>query len=727
MRSFRALAALTTVLLAPAALAQLNTPPPGSHPVGSSAPEPTIRQVIGIDNAATPVGPAESPVPAASPIPVEPTPAPTPVAGNHSWTAPAPGEERNLVLPSFSGEPSTALGSPEIFRSLSPLQKAWFLREYYRLRGDQEGSGRALAVLIDLKTDLGLEDASAVATALVRESRERIEQGKAADALAAATAAVALAPDDPAAHTALARSQISNGAYGAAAGELEAGALAAWRNLRARVRLLGNLAVALLAGLLAAYAAFLVIALFRHGRYLAHDFRHALADNMPRGLAAIIFIPFLAFPLVFGLGVLPLLAWVTLVLWLQLSSRERVVAALFLLLGVGSPSLARHAAGFFAFEGGETGRLFAAVHEDEIAPRDLADLTSVADASGDPDLLLTLGNAHLRAGRYAVADGFYQRALEKGETASASVGLGVVKYAEGDVAAAIALWQKAIAADPNLFAAHYDLSRVYNERTELENANKEIAAARAIDSHAYDRVFGMGLPPERKAATESGTGLPVVAPAYVNRLLQTSIIPDEKLLSRAFGSPEAAAIARQSWRRVSPAIPLDGIPVVFGIALAFGGLLAATYRGVVPSRPCHRCGTRLCLRCDGPPLEDDLCAACYHAFIRTEGIDPRQRAMKEREVQDYQSGLKRRRTLLSVLVPGGGHLWGGDTVKGAILVVLASIAAVRLAAGPGWFRPRFPDGGAGSVAAPAFAAAVLLIAWIVGLRGHSGEGEPRWR
>lgn len=727
------LVALTAVCASRAA-AQQPTPPIGAQPADAGG-EPAIRETLlpaaepdpgtlviptpgAVATTAAGIAPAATPDPAAMA---------TAIPGiERSFTAPEPGAERNLVLPVFNGDASSASGNPALFKSLTPLRKGWFLREYQLARGDAAGAEKTLATLVELRLDSGIENATSISAALVRESRDRLAAEKKPEALAAAKAATALAPDHPGAWTALARAQMSNGDWGGLFGSLQQAGSATMRNLRARTRILANGSLALIAGALIAWAAFLLVAYLRHARYLLHDFRHALADKMPVGLAALILVPFLAFPMVFGLGVFALLAWLTIAVWIKLSAKERVVAALFLALGASAPAIAHRVAGLFAFEGGPAGRLFTAVREDELSARDIADLEAESARVADPDVLLTLANAHLRAGRYGAAQGFYQRAADHGAGAAAAVGLGNVRYAVGDIPAAIAQYEAALAQDGSDLAAHFNLYRIYNERTELDKATAKLSTAKMLDAQLSDARIAGTLPLNRKLATESGSGASLVSSAFVNRQMMVDAVPDRRLLSRAFAQDAAGALARQSWRRISPALSLGATSAMFIGALVIAGALTAGSQGAVPSRPCPKCGKALCLRCDGPPLEDDLCVQCYHAFLYTEGVDPRARAQKEREVRDYVEGKKKKRALLSLVLPGGGHLLGGDTARGAVLLLIAAVAAARLAAGRGWFRPAFPTGGQGWIAPLVVAGIVLFVAWIFGLRGH-GDAAPEGR
>ena len=118
------------------------------------APAPTIRTAITAaprdpaptattDPASIPVGdPTATLDPSVTPDPGA-TPAPGALSGEvvdpaavRTVLGVEPGSDRTLALPAFTGEAGTAFSDEAMFQSLSPLRRAWFLREYHRMRGD---------------------------------------------------------------------------------------------------------------------------------------------------------------------------------------------------------------------------------------------------------------------------------------------------------------------------------------------------------------------------------------------------------------------------------------------------------------------------------------------------------------------------------------------------------------------------------------------------------------
>src|SRR5207253_2846649 len=135
-----------------------------------------------------------------------------------------------------AGDPTTAIGNEQIYLSLSPLRRAWFLREFYRNRGDATHADAATEVMQEVRLDAGLQNATAIAAALATEARALQKEKKHAEAVASAKAATQIAPDYASAWTTLARVHLRAFEIGPAFGGIEGAIESTSRNLRSKVR-----------------------------------------------------------------------------------------------------------------------------------------------------------------------------------------------------------------------------------------------------------------------------------------------------------------------------------------------------------------------------------------------------------------------------------------------------------------------------------------------------------
>jgi hypothetical protein len=97
---------------------------------------------------------------------------------------------------------------------------------------------------------------------------------------------------------------------------------------------------------------------------------------------------------------------------------------------------------------------------------------------------------------------------------------------------------------------------------------------------------------------------------------------------------------------------------------------------------CVKCGTPFCRRCHLGAVAGGLCTQCHHLFVVRDGVSGPARNRKLLEVQKEEGKRDRVFRLMSLVVPGAGHLYGRRTVSGILFVfVWSAILATALLAG----------------------------------------------
>jgi hypothetical protein len=110
-----------------------------------------------------------------------------------------------------------------------------------------------------------------------------------------------------------------------------------------------------------------------------------------------------------------------------------------------------------------------------------------------------------------------------------------------------------------------------------------------------------------------------------------------------------------------------------------------------------------------------LCSQCYHLFVVRDGVSGPARNRKMSEVQRAEGRRDRVFRVLSVLSPGAGQVYGGWTLRGAVLLaawygLLGLLAAGRVVPFTGVPRRLSPPW------APVAAGLVLLALWAMANR-----------
>ena len=86
------------------------------------------------------------------------------------------------------------------------------------------------------------------------------------------------------------------------------------------------------------------------------------------------------------------------------------------------------------------------------------------------------------------------------------------------------------------------------------------------------------------------------------------------------------------------------------------------------ARRCRRCGRPFCRRCRVGSKDPDHCSQCVHLYILRDGLAPTVKSKKMDEVVRYRRRVWVGRRLLSLPLPGSGHVLGGRPWLGTLLL-----------------------------------------------------------
>ncbi|MDQ3265473.1 MAG: tetratricopeptide repeat protein [Myxococcota bacterium] len=519
--------------------------------------------------------------------------------------------------------------------------------------------------LITLKEDLGIEDLETFSFAFARASEVKLLANDPMASLSLAQAAVKLAPDLPSSHLALAKAQfaVDAAAFGEYAGSVQNGLAAMLRDPRYQRPVLADLASAVIFALLATALAVTGVLFLRKVRYFLHDFHHLFPRSAARWQSLAIAVLLLSLPIVFRLGLTPILLVGFASVVLYLSVPERIVAAALIALLGGLPLLAGVAVEQTAFAGTVAEDLQRLERGGDAAEEAAARLTRrhLKEQPRFPELF-ALARYELRRGKLdAAVTHFKAAAALRTNDARLLTNLGNAMMAQGDPEGAAEMYKSATQADPTLAAPLYNISRLYNRRAatapdeqvggELDKALTAITTAQKLDEALLTRKE----PPEENLLH--------------NRLLISPPLPPSDLTSLAV-SPERGDRVRAQLALALVGTAEDPVASVYpalGALLLLGLGLTAARLG--SSRACEKCGRAVCRRCD-PELGmgSQLCNQCVNVFARKGVVPPAVKVRKQLEVDRYQGRMNRLSYLFGLVCSGAGHLFSGLPVRGALYV-----------------------------------------------------------
>jgi tetratricopeptide (TPR) repeat protein len=476
--------------------------------------------------------------------------------------------------------------------------------------------------------ELGVRNLEGAALAL-------IAAGDGEEALSNRRLAVRLAPDLPAAHMALARSQWQSGDYRDSIGQVAIGIVAIPRNIEASVWLLGSLLVMFAVVLISASLVFVSALAVSNVSHAAHDLGDLLFKEMPGFARAALLATVILLPVVLGEGLLGLMVVLFAIAIAYGGPRHRMVltlAAALLVIGLypilqlagtvlGAPAADPAATAAFAVVQGRESRA-------EV------EMLVEAERGGDELAAKVLAIRARRMGRDDEAAARFERLLEvDGADPLVLTALGNIAFHDGRTDEAIAYYERAQAARESALLL-FNLSQAYAKAFRMEEFEHTMSRAQRLGHSVVGELSRLG-------DTEFVADLPPPLQPLRDRMLASA---DGRALSRHLADIIAPGMLGRDWLHTAGGFMLVGL-----ISL----LVASRYQHA--SR-CGRCGRRICARCDGNIWASDLCDGCHHLFHRPQGTDPALRMARLQELRGRESRIEKVCTAASLIIPGASGL-----------------------------------------------------------------------
>jgi tetratricopeptide (TPR) repeat protein len=540
---------------------------------------------------------------------------------------------------------------------------------------DNAAATAAQTQLVALKAEVGASDLEALSIGFLRAADSRRQAKDEAGARQLMELAVSLSPNLPYARLALAEGRLrdSPGAVGSYLKEVRKALRSLVKDPRYLRPAVADVGVVGLMAVLATAVVGVGVLFVRRMRYFLHDFHHLFPRVTARWQSATLAILLLCTPVVFRLGLVPLLLLLLLSVAFYLSLAERVVGVVLVVLAalvpVGIGQLARQT----AFSGSVAEDVYV-LERGGVTAEDVAARVRVRYEKKEAGFaeLFALGRFEARRGQLDEAIVHYQAAMAmRANHAALMVNFGNVMLAKGDDSRAGQYYTQAMQADPTLAAPAFNLAEVYRRRAKLAPDN-EIGAEnqRASDAlTAAQRLDPTLLHFERPADDR----------LLMNRLLLSPTLPLEDLPAPPEDSTGEHVQAQLARRLLGGTGALSWLMALLGGGLVVGwGFARGALKG---SGECEKCGRSVCRRCDKElGVGSKQCAQCVNAFSRKGLVPPQLRARKLVEVERYRTWSARVSFVLGALVSGAGHLFAGLPVRGALyaFLFLFAVAAIFL-------------------------------------------------
>lgn len=529
--------------------------------------------------------------------------------------------------------------------------------------------------LLATKELIGSPDMELWAVGLLRAAQVYADAGDDGAAVEIALSASQLAPDLPATWFLLSKLYLTSDPSGVGryTDALIRGITAQVADPRYLRPMLANAATIVLAAFIATAVIVVVVLLLRRGRYFLYDFHFFFPRAASRWQTSAIAVLLLSLPIVFRLGVVPVLLVFFAAATLYLSVRERIVAAVL----IGSLGLIPLVGAFVVQR-----TVFAETPAEDLyrierggpGTEPLAaqyERRAIEDKAGFAERFV-VGRFHLNRGNVDKAVVLLRGALRLNpDDVPARISLAKALLLQGDLENSRGLLEKVKDIAPSVVVL-VDLARVHQRRVQVYG---ESNAGEIGKANAY-LVQARQLDPSVPATIEEPTGKEIIG----NSFLQTIPLPGSALLALANGDDASQRVRSQLSQILLgdvPSVIAPFYPLILALLLVAFGSMALTLEA---ARVCNRCGRPVSHRGD-PDVSrgSPMCTQCVNVFARKNVVSPSIKVRKQLEVARYESQMDRASTVLGVLWSGMGHVFAGQPVRGAIygfLFVLAIFGVV---------------------------------------------------
>jgi tetratricopeptide (TPR) repeat protein len=268
----------------------------------------------------------------------------------------------------------------------------------------------------------------------------------------------------------------------------------------------------------------------------------------------------------------------------------------------------------------------------------------------DMDLQFIIASQYKNLGEYDHSASRLRTVLQgRSDDPAARVNLGNIYFTQRDWEGAILEYDQTIQARPDLAAAWFNKSLAHAENFQFREREEARARAQNLDSRAV-------------AAHEHRTG------DY--RAVMDLSFDYETLKAKFYGLEQD--------RHSSPVFPswigawVNGKGARFtyvALALAVLLLILERFGGRHNTRHCWKCGSAFCGRCQIGTGRRGFCTQCYHLFFIKDGVSAQARNEKMYQVRTAAQKRSVVFRVLSIVVPGGGHIVEGTPLWGALLLL----------------------------------------------------------
>ncbi|MCK5553179.1 MAG: tetratricopeptide repeat protein, partial [Deltaproteobacteria bacterium] len=519
-------------------------------------------------------------------------------------------------------DPPAKSASSNTLTRPSEIHRYWLLRKDLISRGKTIIGSKELEEIHRVQLDKGIRNLPIFATLLVREGFEALKRGAFEEAVALCNAAKTLSPRLPYGYFALAWVYWSQSKLRVdrVIAEYLRGFVASIKNFRLAFTTFADLFLLIGQSILLAFLLFSFILFLKYFPSFIAGLTRNFKAQVFQVTVAIIKMLAILLPFFLQLNFLWAFMYWSLLFWVYMEKRERVMVGLFLILVVYVPWTMDVCSNFLDQSAPPLLSIYEANEEtwDHGLKEDL--IRRVQANPRDTKILFTLGLINKREGNYSKAEYYYKQVLSNDSSAAeAMTNLANAYLAMGSVDEAIALNSKAIELNSQKASFYFNLYRANSKKsTALIRTDVSIQKATELNPKLIDHYLKIeSANMNRFVIDETLSALNLWKAGIYDFVGKWT---DPVGLVSVWVRPLTGR-----WGFVSPLVFLIMMVAVLIVAKRKGGMRKCPLCGS-PSRQIYP------RRVEG----DFICAGCHRLFVKKETLAPKLKVKKTAQVRAYR-------------------------------------------------------------------------------------------
>jgi len=416
--------------------------------------------------------------------------------------------------------------------------------------------------------------------------------------------------------------------------------------------------------LFATFTILSVVFLIKYLTLLFHDVRSLTPRSVPSLVVWGAVIVVCLLPVFFGCTFFWVFVLCMALLFVYFTKTERIVLSCVLVLFALVQVCVVAAGTSIYMQQSELMRLLWKVNYGYCSNQDLQQLEELnRDVPDDEDILFSLGLAYKKRGTYLTSKKYYEHLTAMSpHSYKAHINLGNVCLALKQTKKAVQEYNKAVSLAPgSSAAAHFNLSRAYQEDFKFEDADRELMKAKEIEQKRIN--FYLTIYSEN-----------------VNRLVIDEQISRMRLWQKGYGLfSRESRIGEELWNALFGGVPFSYGTVVVLCIVAVSFFVVSRDKMRIALR-CRICGQPFCRRCQATLTEDVRCTQCVNFFKQQESPDRRIKEKTVSRITRHRTVSRIIETALALLFPGSCHVLKGYCIVGAVVLFVFSLLLLKTAA-----------------------------------------------